>query len=80
MRASNLRSLAQRLNAPRVLDCYRSAGSDTWVGPSPQSCDEALRRIPITLGAQADGLIIEARRLERLANELEARARLIGQH
>jgi hypothetical protein len=75
-RASNLRALARRLNALRVLDCYRSAGSETWVGPSPQRCDDMLRRIPVTLRAEADSLSIEARRIDRLADEAEARARL----
>ena len=77
-RATNLRSLAQRLNRLRVLDCYRSAGTETWVGPSPQRCDDVLRRIPITLRAEADSLSIEARRLDRVADEIEARGRLIG--
>lgn len=61
-----------------VLDCYRAAGSDTWVGPSPQRCDDALRGIPSTLRRQADSLGIEARRLDRMADEIEARARLTG--
>ena len=80
LRATRLRALAQRLNTLRVLDCYRSAGTDTWVGPTPQLCDDALRRIPITLRAEADSLTIEARRLDRVADEIEARARLIGPH
>ena len=79
-RAASLRSLAQRLNALRVLDCYRSAGTDTWVGPSPQRCDDALRRAPITLRAEARSLSEEARRLDRIADEVQARARLLGSH
>lgn len=79
-RAATLRSLAQRLNALRVLDCYRSAGTDTWVGPSPQRCDDALRRAPITLRAEAEALSVEARRLDRAAEEIDAHARLIGPH
>lgn len=62
----------------QALDCYRAAGGDTWVGPSPQRCDDALRGFPGTLRAQADSLAIEARRLDRLADEIEARARLTG--
>lgn len=79
-RAAGLRLLAQRMNALSVLDCYRSAGTDTWVGPSPQLCDDALRRIPIALRAEADSLSREARRLDRIADEIDARARLIGTH
>ncbi len=77
-RATQLRALARRLNSLRVLDCYRSAGTETWVGSSPERCDDALRRIPITLRAQADSLSIEARRLDRVADEVAAQARLIG--
>jgi len=79
-RAASLRSIAQRLNALRVLDCYRWAGTDTWVGPSPQRCDDALRRVPITLRAEAHSLSLEARRLDRIADEVQARAQLIGPH
>ena len=78
VRASQLRSLARRLHNLQVLDCYRAAGSDTWVGPSPQRCDDALRAIPGTLRTQADTIAAEARRLERLADEIDARARLTG--
>lgn len=77
-RATQLRALARRLTTLRVLDCYRSAGTDTWVGPSPQLCDDALRRIPLTLRAKADSLSSEARRLDRVADEIEARTRAIG--
>ena len=78
IRATQLRSLARRVHNLQVLDCYRSAGIDTWVGPSPQRCDDALRGFPGTLRTQADSLGIEARRLDRLADELEARTRLTG--
>jgi hypothetical protein len=77
-RAAGLRALARRLHALQLLDCYRSAGADTWVGPSPQRCDDALRAIPATLRAHADALATEARRLDRVAAEIEARARLTG--
>ena len=79
-RAASLRSFAQRLNALRVLDCYRWAGSNTWVGPSPQRCDDALHRVPITLRAEAESLSAEARRLDRIADEVQARAQLTGPH
>lgn len=77
-RATQLRALARRLHNLQVLDCCRAAGSDTWIGPSPQRCDDALRGFPGTLRAQADSLAIEARRLDRLADEIDARARLTG--
>ena len=79
-RATHLRSLARRLHSLRVLDCYRSSGIDTWVGPSPQRCDDALRTFPATLRAQADSLTTEARRLDRIADDLDARARLTAPH
>lgn len=78
VRATQLRSLARRLHNLQVLDCYRSAGSDTWVGPSPQRCDDALRGFPVALRTQADSLSVEARRLDRVADEIDARARLTG--
>lgn len=79
-RARSLRSFARALRTLRVLDCYRSAGSDTWVGPSPQRCDDALRRFPGTLHAHADALYAEARRLDRLASDMDARSTLTGTH
>jgi len=79
-RATQLRSLARRLHGLRIVDCYRSAGYDTWVGPSPQRCDDALRTYPMTLRAEVDSLSVEARRLERLADEIDARASLVGPH
>ncbi len=79
-RATHLRSLAKRLHSLLVLDCYRSSGIDTWVGPSPQRCDDALRGFPATLRTQADSLTTEARRLERIADEMDAHTRLTGPH
>jgi|GEM_PF-1534223 len=79
-RATKLRALAQRLNGVRVLDCYRAAGTDTWVGPSPQRCDDALRGILATLRADADALSRQARRFDRLADEIDQRSRLTGPH
>jgi hypothetical protein len=70
--------LARRLHSLLVLDCYRSAGVETWVGPSPQRCDDALHGFPGTLRTQADSLGIEARRLDRMADEIDAQARLTG--
>lgn len=77
-RASGLRAVAQRMHSLRVLDCFRAAGVDTWVGPSPQRCDDALRGYIGTLRRHADELANEARRLDRIADEIDARARLIG--
>ena len=79
-RASGLRLLARRLHTLLVIDCHRSAGADTWVGPSPQRCDDALRGFPTALRAHADSLLIEARRLDHIASEMEARATLTGPH
>ncbi|MBI4884812.1 MAG: hypothetical protein HY826_12245 [Actinobacteria bacterium] len=79
-RAAALRSMAVRLRSLRILDCFRWGGADTWVGPSPQRCDEALRAIPGALRAQADTLCTQARQLERLAAELDAQALVAGRH
>ncbi len=79
-RATKLRALAQRLHALRIIDCYRAAGTETWVGPSPQRCDDALRGFPTLLHAQADALSVQARRLDHLAAEIEQRALLTGPH
>lgn len=77
-RAANLRALARRLNSLLALDLYRFTGSDTWVGPSPQRCDDTMRGVARTLRSHGDSLATHARRLDRAADEVEARARLSG--
>lgn len=78
LRAAGLRALARRLTSLRVLDLHRLAGVDTWVGPSPEHCADAMRLRRTQLLDAADELVADARRLERRAAELEAAAAPTG--
>lgn len=71
-RAVTLRTLARRIGSLHVLDLYRMAGAETWVGPSPQHCADVLRARRSALLAAADDLVGTAARLERQAAALEA--------
>jgi len=73
-----LRSLASRLQLLELLSLHLAAGPDTWVGPSPQACLDDLRSRRNVLLQQADQLRTEARRFERIADELDTTATLTG--
>ena len=73
-RAIVLASLARQLQRVYALDLYRFAGTDTWVGPSPQACVDDLRQRRDAILQQSDALMIESRRLLRSADELDAQA------
>ena len=73
-RARHLRDVAGQLGASRATELHRLAGPDTWVGPVPQSCRDALLALRRQLHAGEEALHGAARRLERLADELQARA------
>ena len=76
-RARELRAVSARLGASRALVVHTLAGPDTWVGPTPQSCYDALVAIRRNLQAHQQDLLDVARTLERRADEL-ARQRTIG--
>ncbi len=73
-RAAALDSVAWRLQRVYVVDLYRFAGPDTWVGPSPQACVDDLRQRRTAILQQVDTLRAEGRRFIRTADELDARA------
>ncbi len=70
-RASHLRSVSGKIGTSRALAVHSLAGPDTWIGPTPQSCYEALLALRRQLQAQQQALIDTARTFERRANELE---------
>jgi hypothetical protein len=57
----------------RALTVYSLAGPETWVGPTAQSCLDALVAVRRQLQAQQQSLDTTARLLERRADELEQR-------
>lgn len=76
LRATALLVLAEQLRGLSARTTSVEAGSETWVGPSPQSCSDDLRARGRGLATHADGLAREARRLHRLADDLDAQASL----
>ncbi|MGB8860316.1 MAG: hypothetical protein WCC60_13705, partial [Ilumatobacteraceae bacterium] len=69
-----LTALARVLQRTSVLGLHLAAGSDTWVGPSPQACLDDLRSRRGRLLQLADELLAESRRFVRIADDLEAKA------
>jgi hypothetical protein len=72
-RARTLRSLDRRLQQLLLLTLPPAAGPQTWVGPSPQACYDDLRARRELITRATDELACEARRLERIADDLDAR-------
>ncbi|MGZ4680286.1 MAG: hypothetical protein ACXV5U_04265 [Ilumatobacteraceae bacterium] len=75
--ASNLRMVSQVIGAGRALTAFSSAGPETWVGPTAQSCFDALFELRRQLQAQQQSLEDTARILERRAAQLEQRATVL---
>jgi hypothetical protein len=69
-RARNLRTLADRLQQLETLGLAPLAGVDTWMGPSPSRCHDALVSMRRRLLAEADELRVTAARFERTADSL----------
>lgn len=72
-RARALRTLAARVTAGRAGDLVRSAGGDTWAGPSAEACVTALRLARTQLCSASESLTSNATRLERIATDLDLR-------
>jgi hypothetical protein len=70
-RAQKLRSVSSKIGSSRALTVYSLAGTDTWVGPTPQTCYDALLAMRRQLQTQQQALIDSARTLERRAEELD---------
>lgn len=69
--AERLRSLSLRISTSQALTVYSLAGPETWVGPTPQSCCEALLAVRRQLQASQKTLTDTARRLEWQAEAIE---------
>ena len=72
-RARALRSTAGLVVASGAIDLYRLAGPETWVGPTPEACVDALLTARRRLGTAHDLLTDHARILDRRADGLELR-------
>jgi hypothetical protein len=70
VRATCLRAVSNAIGASRALVVHTLAGPDTWVGPTPQSCYDALLAIRRHLQTHQQTLIGTARAFERRADEL----------
>ena len=59
------------IGSSRALTVHTLAGTDTWVGPTPQACYDTLLALRGRLLANQQTLADTARRLERRADLLE---------
>jgi hypothetical protein len=75
--AKNLRTMSSLIAASRALTVYTLAGPETWVGPTAQSCFDALIALRRQLQAELSALGDTARILDRRADELEQRPVLL---
>jgi len=70
-RAASIRALAARLDRAAVLDLYRRAGSDVWIGPTPARCatelDAARRALLQTVGQLRSAAVALDRRADQAA-------------
>jgi hypothetical protein len=65
--------MSSLIAASRALTVYTLAGPETWVGPTAQSCLDALVGLRRQLQAELSSLGDTARMLDRRADELEQR-------
>jgi hypothetical protein len=69
--ARHLRSVSEKIGTSRALTVYSLAGSDTWIGPTPQSCYDSLLAVRRQLQANQQTASDAARRLDRQADALQ---------
>jgi hypothetical protein len=72
-RAATLRTFARRVQQLEATSLHMRSGTDTWMGPSPHTCDDSMRAMRTQLFAEVDALMAAARRLERQADALGPR-------
>ena len=65
------RNMSKSIGACRALSLYGLAGTETWVGPTAQSCFDALVRLRRELQGEEQSLADKARAYDRRADELE---------
>lgn len=70
-RARHLRFVSSKISYSRALTVHSLAGPDTWVGPAPQSCYDALLALRRQLQSHQQSLNDIARNFERRADDLE---------
>jgi hypothetical protein len=71
-RAAALRRAAAAIDDCDALVLYRRAGTDTWIGPTPQTCHDELVAARTTLIGASASLRAAAIRLEKQAIQLTA--------
>jgi hypothetical protein len=69
--ATRMRALAASIGSSRALTVYRLGGLDTWIGPTPQRCDDALRTIRRQLQSAQQSSSDIARSLDRRADAVQ---------
>ena len=69
--AMRMRALAAGIGTSRALTVYKLAGLDTWLGPTPQRCDDALLTIRRQLQSAQQWASDVARRLDREADAVQ---------
>jgi hypothetical protein len=72
VRATALRALARKLDNALALDLHRRAGTDVWIGPTPQHCYEDVRDDRRSLLGAAESLRSSARILDQRARQFDA--------
>ncbi len=77
-RARHLRSTSAAIGASRALTVHNLAGPDTWIGPTPQACHDALLAVRRQLQTNQRSLDDAARGLERQADQLEQQPVVAG--
>ena len=70
-RATDLRSLATAIEGTRAMEIDHLMGTSAWRGPRAESCVDELRRHQRRIHVVADELRWRARRLDRLAIEID---------
>lgn len=71
-RARTLRHYGAFLESCTAIDLFRRAGPSTWIGPTPQRCDDDLQSFRSRLQRAHDDLVSAAVHLERHADVVEA--------
>jgi hypothetical protein len=68
--ALHLRAVARAIGNSRALTVYSLAGADTWEGPTPQACYDALVTLRRQLQTSQQAMADAAHRMERQAEAL----------
>jgi hypothetical protein len=70
--------VAGLIGGSRALTVYKLASSDTWVGPTPHACEDAMLTLRRQLQAGQLALTDAARGLERRADVIERQPPTVG--